>query len=140
MRLTAFACVLGLAIAAATRPALASGVYVSLTTSDAAACARACADDGICMAWSFHRDNKCQLTAVVSSDTNPEALASGFASRAPASLRRAPPVQIAAVLAAAPAQANAAPPAAEPPAGQAEHDDGLLLGGPDEGDLRLSLH
>jgi hypothetical protein len=113
-----------------------AGAYASLTTADAAACARACADDGICMAWSFHRENQCELSAVVLAPST-QALATGFAQRAPAYLRpRAP------IVGAAPAtprtiefaSSEEAPPPEPPP------DDGVLLGGPEEGDLRLGLH
>jgi hypothetical protein len=125
--------------AAASETTRAPGAYASLTTSNAAACARACAEDGICMAWSFHADNQCQLSAVVG-QASPQALAAGFASRAPTFLQqRAPAFQ-----AEAPAQPS--PPtmveadAEEVPApAETEQDDLVLLGGPGEGDLRLGL-
>jgi hypothetical protein len=128
---------------AASETTRASSAYASLTTSSAAACARACADDGICMAWNFQRDNQCQLSAVVSGEPGPQALASGFAARAPASLRPQPPSIRAESLMSAPVQIEPLPviEAAEPdaPGLTAEVDDTVLLGGPGEGDLRLGL-
>ena len=127
-------------IATAAAASETSGAYTSLTTANAAACARACADDGICMAWSFHTGNQCQLSAVVSAQASPQALAGGFASRAPVHLRPSAPI------------VNPdAPPPLSPPAHNIEtaeevpsppeaQPDGLvLLGGPSEGDLRLGL-
>jgi hypothetical protein len=115
------------------------GAYASLTVSNANACARACAEDGICMAWSFHAANQCQLSAVVS-QAGPQALAAGFASRAPAQLRpsepsvhvEAPPSLPSHVLETA---AEQVPPTTPEP----HEDDMVLLGGPGEGDLRLGL-
>jgi hypothetical protein len=115
------------------------GVYASLSTSNAAACARACAEDGICMSWSFHAENQCRLSAVVSAEPI-GALASGFSSRAPAALR--PPIVYAEAVPQAPVAPQAAPetPAGEAPASiEAEDDTLVLLGGPGEGDLRLGL-
>jgi hypothetical protein len=125
--------------AAASETARMPGAYISLTTSNAAACARACAEDGICMAWSFHAENQCQLSAVVSAEPV-QALASGFSSRAPAALR--PPIVYAEAAPQAPFAPQAAPetPAGEAPARvEAEENNLVLLGGPGEGDLRPSL-
>ena len=114
--------------------------YASLTTSNAAACARACAEDGICMAWSFHADNQCQLSAVVA-QASPQALAAGFASRAPDNLQP----RALAVHAEAPAQPSPPPTMVEadaeevPASVETQQDDLVLLGGPGEGDLRLGL-
>jgi hypothetical protein len=124
--------------AAASETARAPGAYASLTMSNSAACARACAEDGICMAWSFHHDNQCQLSAVVPTESV-GALASGFSSRAPAALR--PPIVYteSAPAPLAPQLAQQTP-ADEAPASIEAEDDGLvLLGGPDEGGLRLGL-
>lgn len=117
------------------------GAYASLTTSNAAACSRACAEDGICMAWSFHADNQCQLSAVVSA-APVQGLASGFSSRAPAALL---PGTSTVYAEAAPTpvivQSTPKAPAEDSPAGAQGEDDGnlVLLGGPGEGDLRLGL-
>jgi hypothetical protein len=143
----AIACAVGLAAivtaAAASETPRAPGAYTSLTTSNAAACARACADDGICMAWAYHHDNQCQLSAVVSAGANPQALAAGFASRAPAHLRPQTPV-VHAEAAPAPLSPAAPPVIADTSAVEAlsadePEDDLVLLGGPAEGDLRVGL-
>ena len=135
---TALICAIGLAaiVTAAAATEAPRDAYVSLTTSNAAACARACADDGICMAWSFHRENECQLSAVVAAELDQEALATGYSARAPAALQPPAPVIVAEAAASlAAASSNETPPAIAP-----KEDDGLLLGGPSEGDLRLDRH
>lgn len=118
------------------------GAYASLTTADAAACARACAEDGICMAWSFRAENSCALSAVIATTPDPEALATGASSRAPAFFQsRTPVVQPTSVdtpAQTAPQHLAAAKAEDEPPP-PAEDDDTMLLGGPLEGDLRLGL-
>jgi hypothetical protein len=128
--------------AAVTETARASGAYTSLTTSNAAACARACAEDGICMAWSFHAENQCQLSAVVTAEPI-EAQASGFSSRAPAALRPITPVSHAQTAPppspTAPQAMVQAPVSEDPIIAEPEQDDLVLLGGPSEGDLRLGL-
>jgi len=67
-------------------PAAASGktpgAYVSLPVRDAAACARACADDGLCMAWSFNTSGACELTAILPLSSPEDAAAMGVSSRA----------------------------------------------------------
>lgn len=142
LRSTCFAAAIALIVtgAAATETVRTSGAYVSLTTRDAAACARACADDGICMAWTFQRDQRCQLSAVVPSAMDSTALAAGFASRAPAflqprvSLDRAEraPQPPPGFLVAAEAEAS-------PPADAGKDHDMILLGGPRDGDLRPGM-
>jgi hypothetical protein len=139
---TALICAIGLAaiVTAAAASEAPRGAYVSLTTSNAAACARACADDGICMAWSFHRENECQLSAVVAAELDQEALATGYSARAPAALQPRAPVIVAEAAASLPPPLAAASSNETPPAIAPKEDDGLLLGGPSEGDLRLGLH
>jgi hypothetical protein len=138
----AIACAVGLAAiitaAAASETPRAPSAYTSLTTSNAAACARACADDGICMAWTFHADNQCQLSAVVS-QASQQALASGFASRAPANLRPSAPIVHVEAPPSPPAQTIGAAAEEAPPVPESHEDDLVLLGGPGEGDLRLGL-
>jgi hypothetical protein len=126
-------------VAAASETTRFPGAYASLTMSNAAACARACAEDGICMAWSFHADNQCHLSAVVS-QASPQALASGFASRAPDHLRPTAPIALVEALP-PPEPAHNIEAAAEevPPGPESREDDLVLLGGPGEGDLRLGL-
>jgi hypothetical protein len=142
---TAIAAAIGLTIVSAAAASETSrGAYASLTTRDAAACARACADDGICMAWTFLAENQCELSAVVAASENTHAVAFGYASRAPASLQRSTPLvhPQAADLAAPPQpapQTLAAVPDEAPAPSNANEDDAILLGGPLEGDLRLGL-
>lgn len=123
-----------LAIAA---PAHAAGAYASFTARDAAACARLCADDGLCIAWAMSPNGTCELRATAPSE--PLSGAYGYSTRAPENLRqslvnelRAPVVE--------------APPAPEPiivaeeaaaiadPLRLSEmltEDDMTLLGGPE---------
>jgi hypothetical protein len=60
--------------------------YATVQAETAAACDRLCADDTLCMAWSFH-GNACELKAVVPSAIAQEGAISGISTRAPASLR-----------------------------------------------------
>lgn len=131
----------GIAAASATEP-LRNGAYVSLTAASATACARACADDGICMAWTFRAENACELSAVMPASLPTGALASGFSSRAPGSLRQTTPAPVIEETPPAPIQSTAttAEPESEPAITEADIDaDAMLLGGPQEGDLRLRL-
>ena len=141
---TALTSLIVVAAAAASETARTPGAYASLATRDAAACARACADDGICMAWSFRSDNQCDLSAVVSAPQPTQALAAGYASRAPAFLQpatpavHAEPLEIVAPQAAPPPLvASLAEEAPVPP--EPSEKDLVLLGGPLDGDLRLGL-
>jgi len=136
--MSAFALVVVVTTATASEVARAPGAYASLTTVDAAACARACAEDGICMAWALHRDNACHLAAVVPAEADPHAIAAGVANRAPAFLQaRIPVLHADAVIHAADAPTSEAPAPTE--MRSAVEDDAVLLGGPREGDLRLTL-
>jgi hypothetical protein len=78
---------LGAALAAATSANATSqrvnGSYMSVTARDAAACARACADDGLCIAWIRNADASCDLMAIA--PNAPPALNAevGIATRAP---------------------------------------------------------
>jgi hypothetical protein len=65
----------------------AEGVYYSSTAHDAAACARMCDDDGLCVAWSFHDGGACELRATAPSE--PGGAAHGWSRRAPEALRLA---------------------------------------------------
>lgn len=114
----------------------AGGVYATLSARDAAACARLCADDGLCMAWSFRAENSCDLRATVPEATGTEG-ASGLSSRAPGAMRSWTQISTqteppAPAPMAAPATENASPPTDLP------QDDvsAMLLGGP-EGDAPL---
>jgi hypothetical protein len=131
-----FAAITFIVAAAAAETARTPGVYASLTTADAAACARMCADDGICMAWSFRRDDRCDLSAVVPAALDSNALAAGFASRAPVYLQPRTPVLHAAEVIELPAAYTHI---AEVSEDEAPAADDELLGGPDADDLRLGL-
>jgi hypothetical protein len=127
----------GIAAASAVEP-LRNGVYVSLTTSNATACARACADDGICMAWTFRAENACELSAVVSASHPEGVLASGFSSRAPAFALRQTTSTLVEIT--QPSEQPVAENTPEPPLEvMTAAADEMLLGGPEEGDLRLRL-
>lgn len=131
-----------LAVATATlTETRAASAYTSLTLSNPAACARACADDGICMAWSYRAENTCELSAIVAAPPS-NVIASGFADRAPTlALRQltgpaapmAAPVIAELPLASEPDQEEMPQPL------DADEASAMLLGGPDEGDLRLGL-
>lgn len=138
--------VIATAIAAA--PAGASGAYTQVLTSDAPACARACADDGICMAWTFRNGGACELTAIAPSQAPGGTLAFGLSPRAPAFAQMRALTQVAAAQASAEPTAQTLVPQALTPAPievglapvAAEEDALVLLGGPeDEADLRLQL-
>ena len=66
------------------------GVYAALEAADGAACARICADDSLCAAWSFQEaNNMCALRA-----TRPEAAAPAMAAPTQDQLRaETPPSQ-----------------------------------------------
>lgn len=66
--------------------------YTSIEATDAGACERACAEDTICMAWSY-RESACELKATVPPAIIQTGSASGVSARAPNSLRfrSAPP-------------------------------------------------
>lgn len=71
--------------------------FATIEAETAAACERLCADDTLCMAWSFH-GNACELKAVVPPATPQDGAFSGISTRAPAALRaRAAPQPIAAL-------------------------------------------
>lgn len=60
--------------------------FATVEAANPAACERLCADDTICMAWSFHA-NACELKATVPAAISQEGVISGVSARAPASLR-----------------------------------------------------
>ncbi|HWA00148.1 MAG TPA: PAN domain-containing protein [Caulobacterales bacterium] len=114
------------------------GGYASLHGESAAACAQLCAQDNICMAWTFRaaQQGACELKAVIPHATPETGAVSGLSSRAPdfaRQLAEAAPAKapVAAVTrgAADVVAANASDPAAG--AGPQE-----LLGGPPDDELR----
>jgi hypothetical protein len=76
-------------IAAIGGPALAAGqrnAYQVLSVANAEACARACEDDGLCIAWTFTDVAACNLSAVAPHET-PGEIKYGVSSRAPSFAR-----------------------------------------------------
>jgi hypothetical protein len=129
---------LGAALAAATSANAANqrvnGSYMSVTARDANACARACADDGLCIAWIRHADATCELMAIAPETPAPIGAEVGIATRAPS-------------FAAWPARVAATEPVVALPVATQEtaiHQPVTeatlaLLGGPDEETLRPRL-
>lgn len=107
--------------------------FATLATETPAACERACADDTLCMAWSFEA-GACELKAVVPQAIAREGAISGLSSRAPASMRGTLPATTAVIAAHEREPEAAATPRPEDAASLA------LLGGPDsDSDLRARL-
>ena len=112
------------------------GSYSTVQTETPTACERHCADDTLCMAWSFQA-NACEPKAIVPAATERDGTISGISMRAPASIRvRFEPPVAAPTIAAhedepSPIAAETAP----------QQDVALaLLGGPETGeDLRGGL-
>lgn len=119
-------------IGAALTPALAGSgaAYATLPLHDAAACARACADDGLCIAWIQRPQGGCELSATAPATWPTDGSAGGLSNRAPAFAALPPP-----------APSTVAEHTESEHADEAAEDDPgyALLGGPDEGALRLRL-
>ncbi|HYD89179.1 MAG TPA: hypothetical protein VEA80_17000 [Vitreimonas sp.] len=119
-----------LSIAAA--PAHAAGAYASRAAADAAACARLCAEDGLCMLWSYTPQNQCELRATA--PAAPPAGVVGFSTRAPQALRQSfvnpspTPASAAPLASVATPETPALP---ETTARTQEEADSDLLGGPE---------
>jgi len=62
------------------------GAYASVEAETPAACERLCADDTLCMAWSFAA-NTCEFKAIVPPAIAQDGIISGVSARAPASMR-----------------------------------------------------
>ncbi|MGQ0533164.1 MAG: PAN domain-containing protein [Caulobacteraceae bacterium] len=62
------------------------GAFSTVEVENAASCERVCADDTLCMAWSY-RDNLCELKAIVPAAIVQDGTISGVSARAPLSLR-----------------------------------------------------
>ncbi len=103
------------------------GVYMSLRGEDAAACARVCETDGLCLAWTFLEQGVCDLKAIVPARIVQRGARSGLSPRAPDFARRT-------------AIPRASPPPTPPPPVAIETSsptplpimdtEGALLGGP----------
>ena len=121
----------GLICAAAT-PALATGsAFRTIASQTAASCARACADDGLCIAWTLTVDS-CALSAIAPTEWPQAATEVGLSTRAPS-------------FAALPQRPQVLTPAPQETATHSEDSvtqddtDYALLGGPTESDLRPRL-
>ena len=121
----------GLICAAAT-PALATGsAFRTIASQTAASCARACADDGLCIAWTLTADS-CALSAIAPIEWPQAATEVGLSTRAPS-------------FAALPQRPQVLTPAPQETATHSEDSatqddtDYALLGGPAESDLRPRL-
>lgn len=103
------------------------GVYNLLTAANADACAFACSEDGLCMAWTFQPGGSCELKAVAPAPVRAVGARSGLSNRTPPNLRQAD----ANALRALTPIAAAAPQAAANPqlAALSGLDDSGLLGG-----------
>lgn len=110
--------------------------YMSTPAADSEACARRCAEDGLCMAWTFQTSNACELHANVSAPVEAAGAYSGLSVRAPAFART---MTIGKPTTAVNTPETTVTPTAETlaeaPLEEAPEVAGLL-GGPDEGDLR----
>lgn len=101
------------------------GVYMSLSTEDAPACARLCETDGLCLAWTFFEAGVCDLKAIVPIAIVQQGARSGLSVRAPVFARRMP------IPRASPRPSPAPEPAASSPSSLPITDtDSALLGGP----------
>lgn len=110
------------------------GVYTTVNTTDATACAALCTRDDICMAWTLTSAGVCELKAVAPNPVQMTGAVSGLSPRAPDFLRRigvapAPPQQLAA---ATPTEHHAR-------RRSNEEVEQALLGGADGDDLRPSF-
>lgn len=116
--------------------------YLSSPAADADACARRCAEDGLCIAWTLQSTSACELHANASAPIVTPGAYSGLSPRAPAFARalalQAPPAET--VNASA---TNAAPAGEDHLARAPRHEEAPdvaeLLGGPEDGDLRAGL-
>jgi len=120
--------------------ALPGGVYAALNVGSAGACAQQCADDRICMAWTYRaaQNGACELKAVVPHPVEETGAISGTSSRAPAFARDL--AGVATPSAAAPGEQTKVALNTTPTQGGAASADpsSQLLGGPSPGpDLGL---
>ena len=124
LALCAFAAMAGAAFA--TPP---PGVYDFQDQPDAPACAHVCADDSLCVAWTFGGPGKCALMAAAPQEAAEAGWVSGLSPNAPGFVRASASTAVAA------ADAPAPPPAPSPETTA----ETALLGGPDESSLRSRL-
>lgn len=67
-----------------------AGAFAVFEVSDPDACARRCAEDSLCIAWTFRSSGACELTAIVPAAVAEPGAVSGLSARAPAFARSAP--------------------------------------------------
>ncbi len=129
----------GLICASATSALATGGAFRTIASQTAASCARECADDGLCIAWTLTADS-CALSAIAPTEWPQAATEVGLSTRAPS-------------FAAMPQRPQILTPAPPETATQSEDSathgdtdsathgdtDYALLGGPAEGDLRPRL-
>lgn len=126
--LCAFAAMAGAAFAAPP-----PGVYDFQDQPDPQACAHVCADDSLCVAWTFGGAGKCALMAAAPREPA-EGWVSGISPNAPSFVRAAAAAPITA------APTSPAPEASRQADVQPETGaETALLGGPDDGSLRTRL-
>jgi hypothetical protein len=106
----------------------ARGAFATQEAADVSACQHLCAEDALCMAWTFRETGVCELRAVVPPDAPGPGSISGVSARAPATMRR--PMAV--------TQPPAQPKTQPAPAALARNDAAdALLGGPQATDLSL---
>ncbi|MCX7359803.1 MAG: PAN/Apple domain-containing protein [Alphaproteobacteria bacterium] len=112
------------------------GSYATVEADTAVACERLCADDTLCMAWSYQA-NSCELKAIVPAATERQGVTSGVSLRAPTSMRVRYEAPVATPVITAHEDEPALPAAEATPHQDIEL---ALLGGPEPGgDLRGGL-
>jgi len=104
--------------------------YNTVTTRDVAACARACADDGLCVAWMRQASGACDLIAVAPTAPAPDGASTGLSSRAPSFAAWPAPIEVTA------SAAQTRPAIVHEPETEVTL---LLLGGPEDNVLRPRL-
>lgn len=105
------------------------GVYDFQDQADVQACAHVCAEDTLCVAWTFGGAGKCALMAAAPSQTE-AGWVSGLSPNAPAFVRTA---------AASPVSAAIETPRPTPAPSPETTAEAALLGGPDDSALRTRL-
>ncbi len=128
------------AVGAPARAANQAGAYQTLSAANAAACARSCEEDGLCIAWTF-ADSACSLSAVAPQQPA-SVITSGLSTRAPsfaraqAELRHVEQPAVLEAPVTPPLEAQQAPTRAQMTYEEASL---ALLGGPEDEALRPRL-
>lgn len=122
-----------------------SSAYQVVSLPNSGACAHACEEDGLCIAWTFAANGVCSLSAVAPQQLTTEA-AAGFSTRAPSFARAQAEMRGATEQPVVVAEATP-PPSAPAPATPSSHSGEMtyeeaslaLLGGPEDDALRPRL-